>query len=206
MRFIVIGNQEGLDILRKDGHETIDWQLHDTFYTADADAYFYLKEEATALRAFIENEQLPGKPVFINSPIVTLKEMSAPGNVCRINGWPTFLERTSWELVGNVTNEVEIIFKQLDKIFISVPDEPGMIAARVISMVINEGYFALEESVSTKAEIDTAMKLGTNYPYGPFEWANKIGVKNISDLLNKMAETDARYLPNSLLMKEALEQ
>ena len=49
------------------------------------------------------------------------------------------------------------------------PDIPGFISARVVSMIINEAYFALEEEVSSKEEIDTAMKLGTNYPYGPFD-------------------------------------
>jgi 3-hydroxyacyl-CoA dehydrogenase len=44
-------------------------------------------------------------------------------------------------------------------------------------MIINEAYFALEDNVSTKAETDIAMKLGTNYPYGPFEWGQLIGLK-----------------------------
>ena len=42
-------------------------------------------------------------------------------------------------------------------------------------MIINEAFLALQEGVSTKEEINTAMKLGTNYPLGPFEWVEKIG-------------------------------
>jgi 3-hydroxybutyryl-CoA dehydrogenase len=34
-----------------------------------------------------------------------------------------------------------------------------------------------DDEISTKAEIDIAMKLGTNYPYGPFEWSEKSGWK-----------------------------
>ncbi len=60
-----------------------------------------------------------------------------------------------------------------------VKDEPGLVSARVISMIVNEAFFALAEGVSTMEEIDVAMKLGTNYPYGPFEWLEKIGVANI---------------------------
>ena len=85
-----------------------------------------------------------------------------------------------------------------------VPDIPGFISARVVSMVINEAYFALDEKVSTKEEIDIAMKLGTNYPYGPFEWAGVIGLKKVYDLLSKLAETEPRYTPSPLLQKEAL--
>ena len=56
---------------------------------------------------------------------------------------------------------------------------PGFITARVIAMIINEAFFALQENVSSKEEIDTAMRLGTNYPYGPFEWTKLIGIDKI---------------------------
>jgi 3-hydroxybutyryl-CoA dehydrogenase len=65
----------------------------------------------------------------------------------------------------------------------------------VVSMIINEAFIALGENVSTREEIDTAMKLGTNYPYGPFEWAELIGVENIISLLNKLSEKDNHYQP-----------
>ena len=47
-----------------------------------------------------------------------------------------------------------------------VPDEPGFIAARIIAMIINEAYYAKGEQVSSKADIDIAMKLGTTIPWG----------------------------------------
>ncbi len=68
-----------------------------------------------------------------------------------------------------------------------LPDEPGFVTPRVISMIINEAYFAFAEGVSTPEEIDTAMKLGTNYPYGPIEWGNRIGLQNVVRLLKKLA-------------------
>jgi 3-hydroxybutyryl-CoA dehydrogenase len=74
-----------------------------------------------------------------------------------------------------------------------VPDEIGFITPRVVSMIINEAFIALKEGVSTKGEIDTAMKLGTNYPYGPFEWAEKIGVEKIKSLLDKLSMQEKRY-------------
>ena len=85
-----------------------------------------------------------------------------------------------------------------------VPDEPGFITARVIAMIINEAWFALEEGVSTKEEIDTAMKLGTNYPYGPFEWGNQIGLKNIYTLLDKLNTDNPRYRPAELMKKQVI--
>ncbi|TMI92961.1 MAG: hypothetical protein E6H08_11285 [Bacteroidetes bacterium] len=87
-----------------------------------------------------------------------------------------------------------------------MPDVKGFISPRVVSMIINEAYFALEENVSKKEEIDIAMKLGTNYPYGPFEWSKKIGLKNIAALLTELSKTEKRYQPADLLLKEANEQ
>jgi 3-hydroxybutyryl-CoA dehydrogenase len=80
-----------------------------------------------------------------------------------------------------------------------------MLSARVIAMIINEAYFALGEGVSSKQEIDIAMKLGTNYPYGPFEWSERIGLKNIYKLLQKLNSTSSRYTIALLLEKEALQ-
>jgi 3-hydroxybutyryl-CoA dehydrogenase len=64
-----------------------------------------------------------------------------------------------------------------------VPDDPGFVTPRIISKIINEATLALQEGVSTKEEIDAAMKLGTSYPYGPFEWSDKIGNDKIQKLL-----------------------
>jgi len=47
------------------------------------------------------------------------------------------------------------------------------------------------------------MKLGTNYPYGPLEWAAKIGLKNIYAVLQKLSLTDKRYAPSLLLTAAA---
>ena len=71
-------------------------------------------------------------------------------------------------------------------------------------MIINEAYFAKGEYVSTEKEIDIAMKLGTNYPHGPFEWATIIGIKNIYELLKTLSEPDTRYKPSPLLEQEAM--
>ena len=78
-----------------------------------------------------------------------------------------------------------------------------MISARILASIINEAYYTLQEEVSTKNDIDTAMKLGTNYPFGPFEWSERIGLENIYDLLNKLSKADARYAP-AAAMKEAM--
>lgn len=58
----------------------------------------------------------------------------------------------------------------------------------------------MEEGISTREEIDIAMKLGTNYPYGPFEWTEKIGIQKIASLLYKLSKNQSRYTLSSLLL------
>ncbi|MCZ2224259.1 MAG: hypothetical protein LC122_11605 [Chitinophagales bacterium] len=141
-------------------------------------------------------------PIFISSVVNTCKEL--PKNCIRINGWNGFLQREILEIATNNHQQyVQEIMDTMEWKFQFVPDEPGMIAPRVIAMIVNEAYFALEDNVSTKQEIDTAMKLGTNYPYGPFEWSEKIGLKNIYHLLQKLTQQDIRYTPSKLLALEA---
>jgi 3-hydroxybutyryl-CoA dehydrogenase len=65
------------------------------------------------------------------------------------------------------------------------------IFARVLGGIINEAMWAVTEDVASQKDIDTAMKLGTNYPYGPLEWAEKIGLKKVQQLLAALNETVA---------------
>jgi 3-hydroxybutyryl-CoA dehydrogenase len=142
--------------------------------------------------------------IIINEVGQTLRDL--PENFVRINGWPTFLKRAILEASSRneaIKPQIENIFSFFGKTISWVPDIPGFVSARIISMIINEAYFTLEEEVSTKEEIDTAMKLGTNYPFGPFEWSQKIGLEKICDLLNLMSLGDNRYQPGNLLTKES---
>jgi 3-hydroxybutyryl-CoA dehydrogenase len=130
------------------------------------------------------------QPVFINSVANT---QLASQHVIRVNGWSGFIEKEQWEIAGNVTPFVTEVMAQLGKTAIVTQNTPGFISSRSIAMIVNEAYFALGENISSETDIDTAMKLGTNYPFGPFEWAAKIGLQNIYDLLQTLAITDSRY-------------
>ena len=144
--------------------------------------------------------------VFVNCVNKTIAEIGYP--LVRINGWPGFLKRSIAEVYCTDDTKKKVaekILAGLNKKAEWVPDIKGFVSPRIISMIINEAYFSLEENVTTKEEIDTAMKLGTNYPYGPFEWATKIGLKKIAGLLSELSMVEKRYSPSNLLLKEAEE-
>ncbi len=94
------------------------------------------------------------------------------------------------------------ILNEINWKYTLVPDIAGMITPRVVSMIINEAYYTLGDGVSTREEIDVAMKLGTNYPMGPFEWAGKIGLHRVYELLKEMGRTDERYAIAPALLEE----
>ena len=150
-------------------------------------------------------EQAGETTIVINAVAQTLAGL--PANVVRINAWPTFLHSALIEGCGSDEHHREqaaAAFRQFEKTIEWVPDVPGMVSARVIAAIINEAYFTLLEGIASRQDIDTAMKLGTAYPYGPFEWAQKIGMHRIAGLLQALAKTESRYEPCTLLEKESL--
>ena len=136
------------------------------------------------------------KPVLVNAVEYTTADIRHP--FIRINGWPTLLKRNIAEIVLPVSiteNAVKELFAAFNWQYQLAPDVPGMITARVLAMIINEAYFTLGAGVSSREEIDIAMKLGTNYPMGPFEWSEKIGLQRVYALLQQLHLTDTRYAP-----------
>ena len=211
MRLVVLTNEQLKEELLSNGvsdYCKIDWinSPKELLSHTDADAVIDLLFEHNGYDVSHLNNYLT-KPVFVNSMNKTIVEIGLP--FIRINAWPGFLKRNIAEvsIADEVNkNKAEKILSLLNRKAEWVPDLKGFISPRIVSMIINEAYFTLEEDVSTKEEIDIAMKLGTNYPYGPFEWSKKIGLKNIAALLTELSLTEKRYHPASLLLKEAKEQ
>jgi 3-hydroxybutyryl-CoA dehydrogenase len=76
--------------------------------------------------------------------------------------------------------------------------------ARILATVLNEAALALEEGVASRGDIDTAMRLGTNYPRGPLEWADSIGRGTCGKMLMVLnaAAPDGRFAPAAYFTKE----
>jgi 3-hydroxybutyryl-CoA dehydrogenase len=142
--------------------------------------------------------------IIVNYVPGTLEKLGS--RYVRINGWNSFLRRTIVEACAGGKETEQLagnVLSRFGKRVEWVPDIPGFITSRVVAQIINEAYFSLEEEVSTREDIDTAMKLGTNYPYGPFEWGNIIGLDRVALLLRELYRTAPRYQPSELLMKES---
>lgn len=73
--------------------------------------------------------------------------------------------------------------------------------ARTIAMLVNEGVDLVRRGEATAEDVDTAMKLGTNYPKGPHEWLAEIGAATIVEQLRALdaAFPGGRYRVSSAL-------
>ena len=136
--------------------------------------------------------------------IQTIDDIAFP--CTRFNGWNTLFNTKNVEIVTHASLKENIISitNALQWNYTIVPDTPGMVTAKIIAMIINEAYYTLGDEVSTKKNIDIAMQLGTNYPYGPFEWAAYIGLEHIYKLLKNLSISDERFVVAKALEVEWL--
>ena len=67
-----------------------------------------------------------------------------------------------------------------------VADQPGLVVARTLAMLVNEAADAVQQGVCDSAGADAAMKLGVNYPAGPFEWLARWGAPAVVEVLEAL--------------------
>jgi 3-hydroxybutyryl-CoA dehydrogenase len=74
---------------------------------------------------------------------------------------------------------------------------------RILAMLINEAADALNLSIASRDDIDTAMTTGVNYPKGLLKWADEIGIKSVDNQLKKLHSNsdDDRYKSSPLVIK-----
>jgi 3-hydroxybutyryl-CoA dehydrogenase len=87
-----------------------------------------------------------------------------------------------------------------------IEDTPGLILTRTVAMLANLAADALAARVATEPDIDTAMRLGVNYPVGPLAWARQWGIGTVLRILGSLDDwyRDAHYRPAPLLRRSAL--
>lgn len=190
-----IGDRPDLELDRSDGDTDEDYDLYDVIFDLN------FEDDPSNLPLYAA---LKEKPVFVSAVKLSLAEaIYTTGSKvkCRlfgINALPTFLTQPKWEVSMYrkfETPELQKVMQTLGIDYLPVEDRVGMIKPRVIFMIINEACYTLQEGTATIEDIDMAMKLGTNYPFGPFEWCDKIGIDSVFETLAAMYEDtkDERY-------------
>lgn len=160
---------------------------------------------------YIEENSTGAIPVFTSSLCIPVSEQAAackyPNRLIGIGAYNTFTNAKRIEIAPSKITDEDIL-KNAEKFLADagisysiVPDRAGMIFPRIVSMIINEAAQVYSEQVATKEDIDTAMKLGTNYPSGPLEWADRLGVALVYEILTALQRDfgEDRYRPHPVL-------
>lgn len=79
------------------------------------------------------------------------------------------------QLMGDSVPETGKLTEQ----WVVMPDRPGLVNLRVISLIINEAATAALQGIADEKGIDDALKGGVNYPKGAFEWLEKLGIERV---------------------------
>lgn len=217
MKILVIGSEQNITEFKLKFQNQSDCEFHNDYdFEADLNQFdlvfdFFIAENPEQLEIF---NQYDGLNLFVNAPKISLAELAfyqdeIACNLFGFNGLPTFLNRSILEVSSLNKNSIQLlesICQDLGTDFEIIEDRVGMVSPRVIFMIINEAFYTLQEGTASKEDIDTGMKLGTNYPYGPFEWCEKIGINNVYETLEAIYEDtkEERYKICPLLRKEYL--
>lgn len=98
---------------------------------------------------------------------------------------------------------VKTFAKNIGKTPVEVYEYPGFVTTRAIVPLLNEAMYILLEGVATERDIDTAMKLGYNFQYGPLEMADMMGLDEVLTWMETLWKTlgEPRYRACPILRK-----
>ena len=92
--------------------------------------------------------------------------------------------------------------QQIGKTAVEVKkDCPGFLTNRTMVPLLNEVYYCLYEGIASKEDIDTAFKAGFNWPLGPLELSDFIGLDTMLHICENLHQAYGgnKYLPCPLL-------
>ncbi|WP_156727687.1 3-hydroxyacyl-CoA dehydrogenase [Streptomyces apocyni] len=97
------------------------------------------------------------------------------------------------------------LFQALGKKVSVVRDVPGLIVARTAAMLVDFAADAVSRGVASADDIDTAMRLGVNYPVGPIAWGESLSASWVRALLEALhlEYPSARYAPSQALIRRS---
>ncbi len=98
-------------------------------------------------------------------------------------------------------------FGALGKSVVLVENVAGLFLGRTVGSIVNEAAIVAQEGVASPDDVDTAMRLGANYPIGPFAWGREIGGARITRILKRVAQAEGEaFAPHRSLWVFDLEE
>jgi 3-hydroxybutyryl-CoA dehydrogenase len=227
MRLVIAGElplaEELLGLASAAGHETT---LYVVETLADAQVAGRLAHDAAEAEVVVEccNESRAAKrrvvallaeaPAVYVSALACSTTEAASWARCpeRVVGWGalpplaaggTIEVAAALQSAPEAVTAAEAFWRELGFEAARVADGAGLVRARLVCALVNEAATALAEGVASAADIDTAMRLGTNYPRGPLAWGDLIGLDVVLGVMRGLQDEfgEDRYRPAPLLAR-----
>ena len=134
--------------------------------------------------------------------------MKRPENVCGMHFFnPPQLMSLVEIIRGNRTSKETVEFvrnvagKMGKETVLCKKDSPGFIVNRILVPALNEAVFLMQEGVADPEDVDKAVKLGLNWPMGPLQLLDYVGLDTTLNITQVFMQEfqDSKYRPSPLL-------
>lgn len=129
--------------------------------------------------------------------IAAAADKAVPGTSARVIGMHFFNPVPIMKLVevikgiqtsAETTERVLALSTAMGKTAVPANDRPGFVSNRVLMPMINEAFYAWMEGVAEPKHVDEIMKLGCNFPMGPLNLADFIGLDTCVHIMDVLAD------------------
>ena len=188
----------------KDAAKDADYVIEAVFERAEIKLPIFGQLEEVCPRETILASNTSGIPVSLLASAT-----KRPGKVIGVHFMNPVPSMKGVEIVRTLVTSEETLkisldfVKSLGKETVVVKDSPGFVTNRIITLVMNEAAKLLEENLASIEDIDKIEKLSHNWPMGPFELADMVGIDVLVDLLEGVYQQTGweRYKPAPILKR-----
>jgi 3-hydroxybutyryl-CoA dehydrogenase len=163
----------------------------------------------------ISGELPEGKPqiwlseVFSSSVTKRARQTEYPQKMVGFSMADPLPEKRFVQLIAGEKTESEAVdkargfFEGLNFTVVASKDHPGFILNRVVASMINEAIYVYMYGLARMEDIDQMMRLGANFPMGPFEYADFLGLDRVLHTLEWLSnELGPHYRPCPVLRRK----
>ncbi len=219
----LLGRKTGAGWYRYENGQVLDKPSSDFFCNASPARYVALAADDPALVAFLANIGLAAGEDDGTCPILAAPYGDDATHTALKTGCD-FRRLVCIDLAGDTSQRITIMTApgadptHKNKVAVSlqaaglpglkvtaIKDSPGFIGQRMTAMIANLGCYMAEIGLASPTDIDLAMKLGLNYPKGPFELVEALGAKTCLRVLDRLQAItgEDRYRPALWLKRRA---
>jgi 3-hydroxybutyryl-CoA dehydrogenase len=144
---------------------------------------------------FMMGDELPASLYQTSGRVAAELATSHPKSGCGVFDLPLFDKdhaalAVAYSRQVSMANRdcIRLAFAAAGMTVVEIDDSPALLVARTVCMLINEAADAVQQRVCTVEAANMAMRLGVNYPAGPFEWLEMIGTETVVNVLKSLGE------------------